>query len=63
MTLAEFINKNGSVAAAARELGVTRQTIDRWRLGKFKPSQAMVRLAKLQEVDLVGAPLVLPTSE
>ena len=62
-TLAEFINEQKSVAAAARSLGVSRQTIDRWQKGKFKPSRAQAELARLKEVDLVSAPVVIPTSD
>lgn len=51
-SLNEFINGHKSVAAAARELGVTRQTVDRWRTGKFKPSKAQVELGQLRGVDL-----------
>lgn len=51
-TLAEFINECGSVAAAARKLGLGRQTIDRWQKGKFKPSRAMIENVKLKGVDL-----------
>lgn len=61
MTLAEFINGHKTVAKAARELGVSRQTIDRWQSGAFKPSRAMVRVAKAQGIDLTTN-LVIPTS-
>lgn len=61
-TLAELINESGSVAEAARVVGVSRQTIDRWQSGKFKPSRAMVELLKQKGVDL-EAQLVIPGSE
>jgi len=52
MTLAELILREGSIAAAARRLQVSRQTVDRWLKAKFKPSLAIVRLAEQQGVDL-----------
>lgn len=61
-TLAEFINESGGVAEAARRLGVSRQTLDRWQTGKFKPSRVMVELAKLKGVDLESQ-LVIPGAE
>ena len=57
--LAEFINEQKSVAAAARALGVSRQTIDRWRTGAFKPSPAMVELMRQRGIDL-NAPSAEP---
>ncbi len=62
-TLAEFINECGSVAEAARKLTVSRQTIDRWQSGAFKPSRALVELARLKEVDLLTKPIEVPTSD
>lgn len=61
-TLAQFINESGSVAEAARRLGITRQSIDRWQKGKFKPSPVMVALLKQKGVDL-EAQLVVPGFE
>lgn len=61
-TLAELINECGSVAAAARYLGINRQTIDRWQLGKFKPSPIIVSVAKQKGVDL-HRQLVIPGCE
>ncbi len=55
--LAEFINECGSVAEAARRLDISRQTLDRWRSGKFKPSRAMIRLAEVKGVDLKSSAL------
>lgn len=56
--LAEFINECGSVAEASRRLSVSRQTMDRWRTGKFKPSPVMVKMARTLGVDLT----ILPTA-
>lgn len=63
-TLAEFINDHKSVAAASRVLGISRQTIDRWQKGEFKPSPAQVELAKQKGVDLgPTAPIQRPNIE
>lgn len=51
-TLAQFINGHKSVAGASRALGVSRQTVDRWQRGSFKPSPAQVELARQKGVDL-----------
>ena len=59
--LAEFINECETVAEAARRLSVSRQTLDRWRQGKFKPSPAMIRSARAQDVDLTDQ--VAPIAE
>ena len=58
-TMAEFINNSGSVAEAARQLGINRQTIDRWQNGSSKPSPAMLELARIKGVDLASQ-LVVP---
>lgn len=58
-TIAQIINECGSVAEAARKLGVTAQTIHRWQSGSFKPSRVMVELMAMKGVDLL-APLVAP---
>lgn len=50
--LAQFINECRTVAAAARALGVSRQTVDRWLKGDFKPSPAQVELARQKGVEL-----------
>lgn len=59
-TLAELVNECGNVARASLKLNVTRQTVDRWRTGKFKPSMAQIELAKMKGVDLTRH-LVIPT--
>ncbi len=60
-SLAEFINECGNVARASLKLNVTRQTLDRWRYGKFKPSPAQVELARQKGVDLTRH-VVVPTA-
>jgi len=58
-TLAQFINESGSVAEAGRRLSIEASTLRRWQKNKSKPSQSMVKLARLKGVDLENQ-LLLP---
>lgn len=52
MTLEMFIKECRFMSVAARKLGVSRQSLDRWRRGEYKPSRHIVKLAKRKGVNL-----------
>lgn len=52
ITLEMLIKECRSVAAAARKLDVSQQSINRWRSGKFRPSRHLIKLAKRKGVNL-----------
>ena len=52
-SLPEFIKDKGSVEQAARALGISRQSIDRWIAGKSRPSMSMVMYVSSKGVDLL----------
>lgn len=51
--LAEFLNRCGTVAEAARQLEVSQQTIHRWRKGG-KPSRLTVIALQEKGLDLTN---------
>jgi len=52
-TLAEFIKECVTIAEASRRLGVSQQTLHRWKKGK-KVSKVQAELAKQKGVDLLA---------
>ena len=50
-TLTQYIQDCGSLAKAATRLEISVGTLNNWRKGKFKPSDAMIRWLRTKGVN------------